>query len=152
MNIDFMKLNYTEEDRLKDEIHYEETMIARLNVMLGFAMTPVDLETILHQIDILKDVCRYLKMNYVNITDIDTPLAVSVSERMYAHFCVCITCIHVCVYAYTRAYVHTCIHAGVRACGAVKFTFLFSLFLFLFLFFGKCVFLFFSSENVYMNI
>lgn len=51
MNIDFMKLNYTEEDRLKDEIHYEETMIARLNVMLGFAMTPLDLETILHQID-----------------------------------------------------------------------------------------------------
>ena len=45
-------LNYTEEDRLKDEIHYEETMIARLNVMLGFAMTPVDLETILYQIDI----------------------------------------------------------------------------------------------------
>ena len=52
MNIDFMKLNYTEEDRLKDEIHYEETMIARLNAMLGFAMTPVDLETILHQIDL----------------------------------------------------------------------------------------------------
>ena len=52
VNIDFMKLNYTEEDRLKDEIHYEETMIARLNVMLGFAMTPVDLETILHQIDL----------------------------------------------------------------------------------------------------
>ena len=43
-------LNYTEEDRLKDEIYYEEVMISRLQATLGFAMTPVDLETILFEI------------------------------------------------------------------------------------------------------
>lgn len=44
-------LNYTEEDRLKDEIEREEITIARLNSTIGFAMTPVDLETILFEID-----------------------------------------------------------------------------------------------------
>lgn len=51
MNIDFMKLNYTEEDRLKDEIYHEQVMISRLQVILGFAMTPVDLETTLFEIN-----------------------------------------------------------------------------------------------------
>lgn len=45
-------LNYTEEDRLKDEIYYEQVMISRLQATLGFAMTPVDLETILFEIEI----------------------------------------------------------------------------------------------------
>ena len=44
-------LNYTQEDRLKDEIYYEEMMISRLNATLGFAMTPIDLETILYEIE-----------------------------------------------------------------------------------------------------
>lgn len=44
-------LSYTEEDRLKDEIYYEEVMISRLQATLGFAMTPVDLETILFEIE-----------------------------------------------------------------------------------------------------
>ncbi len=44
-------LNYTQKDRLKDEIYYEEVMISRLNATLGFAMTPIDLETILHEIE-----------------------------------------------------------------------------------------------------
>ena len=44
-------LNYTEEDRLKDEIYYEQVMISRLQATLGFAMTPVDLETILFEIE-----------------------------------------------------------------------------------------------------
>lgn len=51
MNIDFMKLNYTEEDRLKDEIYHEQVMISRLQATLGFAMTPVDLETTLFEIN-----------------------------------------------------------------------------------------------------
>lgn len=44
-------LNYTEEDRLKDEIYHEQVMINRLQVSLGFAMTSVDLETILFEIE-----------------------------------------------------------------------------------------------------
>jgi hypothetical protein len=44
-------LNYTEEDRLKDEIYHEQVIISRLQVTLGFAMTPVDLETTLSEID-----------------------------------------------------------------------------------------------------
>ena len=51
MNIDFMKLNYTEEDRLKDEIYHEQVMISRLQATLGFVMTPVDLETTLFEIN-----------------------------------------------------------------------------------------------------
>jgi hypothetical protein len=51
MNIDFMKLNYTEADRLKDEIYHEQVIISRLQATLGFAMTPVDLETTLSKID-----------------------------------------------------------------------------------------------------
>ena len=48
----FKLLNYTEEDRLQDEIFLEETVISRLYVSLGFAMTPVDLETILFNIEL----------------------------------------------------------------------------------------------------
>lgn len=51
MNIDFMKLNYTEEDRLKDKIYHEQVMISRLQATLGFVMTPVDLETTLFEIN-----------------------------------------------------------------------------------------------------
>lgn len=47
----FKALNYTKEDRLIDEILFEETMISRLHVSIGFAMTPIDLETILSEID-----------------------------------------------------------------------------------------------------
>ena len=46
-----MTLNYTEEDRLKDEIYYEEVMISRLKATIGFAMTPIDLETVFCEIE-----------------------------------------------------------------------------------------------------
>ena len=48
----FKSINYTEEDRLQDEIFLEETAISRLYASLGFAMTPVDLETILFNIEL----------------------------------------------------------------------------------------------------
>ena len=44
-------IHYTQKDKLMDEIQYEQEMISRLYVCLGFAMTPVDLETILSEID-----------------------------------------------------------------------------------------------------
>ena len=48
----FLKnIHYTQKDKLMDEIQYEQEMIARLHVCLGLAMTPVDLETILFEID-----------------------------------------------------------------------------------------------------
>lgn len=68
-------LNYTEEDRLKDEIYYEQVMISRLQATLGFAMTPVDLETILFEIKIhqkrlklLEDDLRELNRHNYTIT------------------------------------------------------------------------------------
>ena len=48
----FLKnIHYTQKDKLIDEIQHEQEMISRLHVCLGFAMTPVDLETILSEID-----------------------------------------------------------------------------------------------------
>ena len=68
-------LNYTEEDRLKDEIYHEQVMINRLQVSLGFAMTPVDLETILFEIEnhqkrlkLLEDDLRELNRHNYTIT------------------------------------------------------------------------------------
>ena len=68
-------LNYTEEDRLKDEIYHEQIIINRLQVSLGFAMTPVDLETILFEIEnhqkrlkLLEDDLRELNRHNYTIT------------------------------------------------------------------------------------
>ena len=48
----FLKnIHYTQKDKLMDEIQYEQEVIARLHVCLGLAMTPIDLETILFEID-----------------------------------------------------------------------------------------------------
>ena len=48
----FLKnIHYTQKDKIMDEIQYEQEMISRLHVCLGFAMTAIDLETILHEID-----------------------------------------------------------------------------------------------------
>lgn len=68
-------LNYTEEDRLKDEIYHEQVIISRLQATLGFAMTPVDLETILSEIEthqkrlkLLEDDLRELNRHNYTIT------------------------------------------------------------------------------------
>ena len=48
----FLKnIHYTQKDKLMDEIQYEQEMIAKLHVCLGLAMTPIDLETVLFEID-----------------------------------------------------------------------------------------------------
>lgn len=48
----FLKnIHYTQKDKMMDEIQYEQEMISRLHVCLGLAMTPVEMETILHEID-----------------------------------------------------------------------------------------------------
>ena len=44
-------IHYTQKDKLIDEIQYEQEIISRLHVCLGFAMTPINLETILFEID-----------------------------------------------------------------------------------------------------
>lgn len=48
----FLKnIHYTQKDKLMDEIQYEQEIISRLHVCLGLAMTPIDLETILFEIN-----------------------------------------------------------------------------------------------------
>ena len=47
----FKNIHYTQKDKLIDEILYEQEMISRLHVSLGFAMTIIDFETILFEID-----------------------------------------------------------------------------------------------------
>ena len=48
----FLKnIHYTQKDKLMDEIQYEQEMIARLHVCLGFAMTFIETETIMFEID-----------------------------------------------------------------------------------------------------
>ena len=48
----FLKnIHYTQKDKLMDEIQYEQEMIARLHVSLGFAMTFIETETIMFEID-----------------------------------------------------------------------------------------------------
>ena len=44
-------IHYTQKDKLIDEIQYEQEMISRLHVCLGFAMTFIETETILFEID-----------------------------------------------------------------------------------------------------
>ena len=44
-------IHYTQKDKLMDEIQHEQEMLSRLHVCLGLAQTPVDLETILFEID-----------------------------------------------------------------------------------------------------
>lgn len=48
----FKNIHYTQKDKLMDEIQHEQEMLSRLHVCLGLAQTPVDLETIFHEIDI----------------------------------------------------------------------------------------------------
>ena len=66
----FLKnIHYTQKDKLIDEIQHEQEMLSRLHVCLGLAQTPVDLETIFHEIDIherrLKTLQETLKsLNY----------------------------------------------------------------------------------------
>ena len=80
-------------------------------------------------------------MSCVNTTDIDTPLAVSVSERTYAHFRM-----YICVCVYVCAYMRVCVRM------AVKLLFYFCFFIFIFLFLENAFFVFFSYGNAYMNI
>ena len=48
----FLKnIHYTQKDKLMDEIQYEQEMIARLHVCLGLAMTFIETETIMFEID-----------------------------------------------------------------------------------------------------
>ena len=48
----FLKnIHYTQKDKLIDEIQYEQEMISRLHVCLGFAMTFIETETIMFEID-----------------------------------------------------------------------------------------------------
>lgn len=48
----FLKnIHYTQKDKLMDEIQHEQEMLSRLHVCLGLAQTPIDLETILFEID-----------------------------------------------------------------------------------------------------
>ena len=48
----FLKnIHYTQKDKLMDEIQYEQEMISRLHVCLGFAMTFIETETIMFEID-----------------------------------------------------------------------------------------------------
>ena len=44
-------IHYTQKDKLMDEIQYEQEMIARLHVCLGLAMTFIETETIMFEID-----------------------------------------------------------------------------------------------------
>ena len=44
-------IHYTQKDKLIDEIQYEQEMISRLHVSLGFAMTFIETETIMFEID-----------------------------------------------------------------------------------------------------
>ena len=44
-------IHYTQKDKLIDEIQYEQEMIARLHVCLGLAMTFIETETIMFEID-----------------------------------------------------------------------------------------------------
>ena len=47
----FKNIHYTQKDKLIDEIQYEQEMISRLHVCLGFAMTFIETETIMFEID-----------------------------------------------------------------------------------------------------
>ena len=48
----FLKnIHYTQKDKLMDEIQYEQEMIAKLHVCLGLAMTFIETETIMFEID-----------------------------------------------------------------------------------------------------
>ena len=51
MNKYLKNIHYTEKDKLIDEILYEQEMISRLHVSLGFAMTFIETETIMFEID-----------------------------------------------------------------------------------------------------
>ena len=51
MNKYLKNIHYTEKDKLIDEIQYEQEMIARLHVCLGLAMTFIETETIMFEID-----------------------------------------------------------------------------------------------------
>ena len=47
----FKNIHYAQKDKLIDEIQYEQEMISRLHVCLGFAMTFIETETIMFEID-----------------------------------------------------------------------------------------------------
>ena len=51
INKHLKNIHYIEKDKLMDEIQYEQEMISRLHVCLGFAMTFIETETILFEID-----------------------------------------------------------------------------------------------------
>ena len=51
MNKYLKNIYYSEKDKVMDEIQYEQEMIARLHVCLGLAMTFIETETILFEID-----------------------------------------------------------------------------------------------------